>query len=195
MSSITYTFPDDCKVAALRGVTAVGGVFCTASGKWRDPIDAVKFTTEINGRGVTAMIAGKPELELLLAAHLARIAAEQAAKDAALSALSWPQYQAIQRRAANAREAYDRASEYGYPAKEAAAMRAADEALESARQQYPLAAAYAKAESYSMAANDQKASAGNRAMKAIESGADPLATISAMDAEWSAAAAKAVQNA
>lgn len=193
--NITYTFPADCKVPQLRGVTATGGVFCVASGKWREPLDAVKFATKINGNGVIAMVAGKPELEALLADHLARIAAEKAMLDATLGAMGWPQYQAVQRRASNASEAYDRASEYGYPAKEAAAMQAADAALDAARAQYPGAAAYARAESYSFAANDQKASAGRNAMADIESGADPIATIAAMEAEWSAAAEKAVQNA
>ncbi len=195
MSNINYTFPADCKVPQLRGVTATGGVFCVASGKWRQPIDAVKFTTEIDGKGIIAMISGKPELEAALTAHLARIADEKAALDSTLAAIGWPQYQAVQSRACNAREAYDRASEYGYPAKEAGAMQAADVALDAARAQYPGAAAYVRAESYSMASHDQKASAGRRAMDAIESGADPIATIAVMEAEWSAAAEKAVQNA
>lgn len=190
MEKITYTFTADCPVAQLRGVTVYGGVFCAASGKYNDPIDTVRFTTKVDGRVVTARIAGKPELEQLLAEHLAA----EAAKVATLASIGWPQYQAIQSRAINARGAYDAASEYGYPAKEARAMQAADEALDAARAQYPLAAAYALAESYSMAAHDQKSSAGHTAMAAIESGVNPISAVTKMEADWTASAAKCVSN-
>lgn len=191
MSKITYTFANDTKVPEiLRGVTCTGGVFCAKSGKWQDQIDAVKFDTIIDNRRIVAMIAGKPELELLLAQHMAAIAA----KDAILANIGWPQYQKIQSKAINTRHAYDDASEYGYPAKEANAMRLADEALNNAAQQYPLAAAYGKAEAYSMAAHDQKASLGNKAMIAIELGAEPLQTIANMESCWSAVAAQCVNN-
>jgi len=111
-----------------------------------------------------------------------------------LAAIGWPQYQAAQSRAIDARGAYDAASEYGYPAKEAAAMKTADKALDAARTQYPLAAAYALAESYSMASHDQKSSAGRRAMQEIENGADPIASIEKMKADWADSAAKCVAN-
>lgn len=190
MNKITYTFGADCKVPQLRGVTVSGGVFCTANGKWQEPIDAVRFDTVIDGRRVTAMIAGKPELEQALADHLA----VEAAKAATLASIGWPQYQAVQSRAVNARYAYDEASEHGYPVKAARAMQDADDALDAARAQYPLAAAYALAESYRMASHDQKASAGRRAMDAIESGSDPIATIAKMESDWSANAAQCVAN-
>lgn len=187
---ITYTFPADCRVPQLRGQTVTGGVFCASSGKFDDKIDAVRFGTKVDGKQVMALIAGKPELEQALADHLAA----QAAKAAILDNIGWPQYQAAQSHAISARAAYDAASEYGYPAKQAAEMRAAQDALDSARAKYPLAAAYAKAENYSMAANDQKSTAGRLAMEAIESGADPMTTIAAMEADWMDAAAKSVEN-
>ena len=68
-------------------------------------------------------------------------------------------------------------------------------ALDSARAIYPLAAAYAQAEKYSFASNDAKSAAGTRAMRAIEAGADPIATAEEMMTEWSAAAEQAVRNA
>jgi hypothetical protein len=188
---ITYTFPLDCKIAKLRGITVSGGEFCRIDGTWQGTPDAVRFVESIEGKTIMASITGKPELEAALAAHQTF---QQTTKDR-LSAIGWTQYQAAQHRAYNARIAYDHASERGYPVREAAEMRKADAALAAARAQYPMAAAYAKAESYSMAHNDQKASAGRRAMIAIESGADPIATIATMEAEWHAAAEKAVQNA
>ena len=188
---ITYTFATDCAIPQLRGLTVTGGTFCRLDGAWQKEPDAVRFRERIEGRAIVARIADKPELEAALMAH------KQAESEIAanLAAIGWPAYQAVQRAAENARESYDRASEYGYPAKEAAAMRITDEALVAARVQYPLAAAYARAEGYSEAANDQKASAGRRAMEAIERGADALAAIQIMEAEWSAAAERAVQNA
>ena len=191
MSKITYTFADDLKVPEiLRGVTCTGGVFCAKSGKFSDPIDAVKFDTVIYNKRITAIIAGKPELEVLLAQHLAAIAA----KNAILANIGWPQYQKIQSTAINARSAYNVASERGYPVKEARAMQVAEEALDAARTQYPFAAAYALAESYSMASNDQKSNAGHKAMAEIESGDDPFSVIEKMKSNWTNAAAKLVEN-
>lgn len=183
MSKITYTFPADCPVAELRGVTATGGVLCRLDGKWMagEP-DAVKFDTRVNGRTIMARIAGKPELEAALAAHLEA----KATKAANLAAIGWTEYQAVQRHATNAAHAYERASEYGYPVAEAEADRKASAALEAARLQYPLAALYARAESYSMASHDVKVAVGRRAMEAIEQGADPDAAVAVMEAEWDA---------
>ena len=193
MSKITYTFAIDFPAQELRGKTLTGGEFCRADGKWQEEPDAVNFGKQtINGSKVIlkVKIAGKPELEAALAAHNA----ENTAVQDRLVAMGWPQYQAAQRLAINAAEDYDTASEHGYPVREAAAMRAADDALEVIAQQYPLAAAYAKAAAYSYAANDLKASAGNQAMRAIEQGADPLQAVADMSADWSAAAAQAVYN-
>lgn len=190
-SDLTYTFPADCPIPQLRGITVTGGQFCRIDGQWNKEPDAVRFNERIDGKAIVARIAGKPELEEALRAHNN---AERAIADR-LAAIGWPAYQAVQRAAKYARAAYDRASEYGYPAKEAAAMRTTDEALAAARVQYPLAAAYARAVSYSMAENDEKASAGRKAVAAIECGTDALEAIRIMEAEWSAAADRAVQNA
>lgn len=193
MQAITYTFPLDFSVTELRGKTFTGGKLCRVDGDWRGEPDAVDFGhQQIGGKTVAlkAKIAGKPELEAMLAAYKAK---KEAIK-ARLAAIGWPTYQAAQSKAINARGAYDYASERGYPVKEAAAMRVADEALDAVAQEYPLAAAYAKAESYSMAHNDLKSSAGTRAMRAIENGADPLQAVAEMDAEWTAAASRAVAN-
>lgn len=50
--------------------------------------------------------------------------------------------------------------------------------------EYPRAAAYLKAESWSMAAHDVKASAGSRALEKIISGDDYASAIAEMDAAW-----------
>lgn len=189
MTKITYTFTADCAAVELRSVTVKGGEFVRRDGKAGTP-DCVKFATTVNGRKVVAIIAGKPELEAALAAHQA---AELLIK-ATLTAIGWDKYQPIQSAAINARDAYDRAGEYGYPAKQAAAMRAADVALDNAAAQYPGAAAYALAEGYSFADNYAKSSCGRTAMAAIEGGADPISTVAKMEADWTARAAELVDN-
>lgn len=188
--TITYKFSDDCQIHQLRGKTVTGGVFCRVDGKCIGEFDAVRFFEQIEGNTVMARIAGKPELEAALAAHRAA----QKSKQDRLAAIGWSEYKAIQSTAVNACAAYDHASEHGYPAKEAAALRAADEALEQARIEYPQAAAYAKAEAYWMAANDQKSSAGRTAMSEIEDGADPIAAVEKMAQVWGDAAKKSVDN-
>lgn len=193
MSKITYTFPQSSPIADLRGKTFANGTFCRIDGKWQGEPDAVNFGEHtIGGKLVMlkAKITGKPELEAALAAHNA----VKAAIEARLAAIGWPVYQVAQRKAINARGAYDAASERGYPVREAAAMRVADEALDAIARQYPLAAAYAKAESYSFASNYLKSSAGTRAMRAVEAGVDPVLAIAAMEQEWSTAASNAVNN-
>ena len=191
---ISYTVPEDSPVKELRGVTVKNGTFKASSGKYNDPIDMVQFdlVLKVDGkdRHIGAMIKGKPELEKIFSDYNAKIAAEKKT----LEDIGWSQYEAVQRRAINAQGAYEAASEHGYPVKQAAAMREADEALEAARAQYPLAAAYAKAVSYSFAHNDLESSAGTRAMKAIKNGADPLKTIEEMESSWSESASRAVNN-
>jgi hypothetical protein len=191
MESITYTFPADCPVSALRGRTVTGGQFIRLNGSYSGDHDAVRFAEIIDGKGVVARIAGKPELEAALATYFA----EQKAISDRLAIIGWPQYRAAQRLAINARGEYESASDRGYPVREARAMKAADEALAEAAGKYPLATLYAVAESYSFAANDRKASAGKRAMRAIEKGGDAHSAISSMKQEWHSAAAKAVGNA
>lgn len=181
---ITYTFPADFQTPELRGVTATGGQLCRIDGKWMGGAvpDAVKFAApRLNGKVLIARIAGKPELEAVLAQHLEA----QARKAARLAEIKWPEYQAIQRRADNAQGAYDRASDYGYPAREAEALKQAQAALDQARIDYPMAALYAQAEAFSFASNDVKAGAGRKAMAAIEQGQDPEQAVAAMRAAWS----------
>ena len=189
--SITYTFPADSKIPELRGKTVTGGEFYRIDGDWKQEPDAVRFKDRIDGKTVIARITGKPELEAALATHQ-KTKQETANR---LTTMGWDRYRNIQGAMINATEAYDRASERGYPIKEAAALRTAENALAAARVKYPHAALYARAESYTMAENDQKASAGRKAMRAIEGGADPAATVQRMDAEWSAAAERSVDRA
>ena len=188
--SITYTFATDCKIPQLRGITATGGEFCRADGKI-GPYDAVQFSApKVAGKSIMAMIAGKPELESALAKHMAN---EKAVADR-LIALGVPEYTAAQNAYLNAQSAYAHASERGYPVREARELKIAEEKLDAARIAYPLAAAYAKAKSYAMARNGEKASAGTCAILAIEGGVHPLQAVAQMEADWSAAAARAVSN-
>lgn len=190
---ITYTFTNDYKISELRGKTFTDGKLSRADGKCDGEPDAVDFgNVKVGGKTVRlkVKIAGRPELEAALAAHKA----DKEAVAERLASIGWTIYRSAQIKAMNARSAYDSASERGYPAKEAAAMAAADKDLNEAAKKYPLAAAYAKAESYSMAHNYAKAAAGRRAMRAIESGADPLQAVAEMEAEWAGAAARAVEN-
>lgn len=182
----SHTFPDDCAIPQLRGQTFTGGRLC----KLPDGADGVDFGAHF-GKRIMARIAGKPELEDQLAAHHAA----DAKRDAILIAIGWPAYSALRSKAINARYAYDRASERGYPVRQAMAMRAADEALAQAAQQYPGAALYGRADGYSMSSNYAKAGAGRAAMAEIEAGGDPGAAIAAMEAAWSADAERMVANA
>lgn len=50
--------------------------------------------------------------------------------------------------------------------------------------EYPVAAAYLKAEGYSLASHYAKASAGRRAMERIEAGEDAAVVIAEMEREW-----------
>ena len=190
-SNITYTFPANCAVVQLRGKTFTGGELCRTDGKWQAEPDAVKFSERGDGRDVIAGIFGRPELEILLAEHNARIAA----KKLILDAIGWTQYNAARRAAGNARGAYDVASERGYPHRESAAMTAAEAALDLARIEYPLAAAYAIADDYSTADNYVKAACGRRAVDQIEAGSDPIQVIENMKLEWAGESERLVQNA
>jgi len=72
---ISYTFPADCPVAALRSVTASGGTPHRYRGE-----DVVRFTTRIDGQRVAARISDKPELQAAVAAYHAeeiRLATER----------------------------------------------------------------------------------------------------------------------
>jgi len=183
-AKITYTFPADSSIAQLRGVAVQGGLPCTLP----DGTAGVRFETRIQGRTVMARLSTNPTLASAVAEYQAAADAEAAAKAAALNAIGWDRYEPVLRAASNARAAYDRASEYGYPAHEAEEMRRADEALDAARIAYPGAAAYALAESYRDASHYAKSAAGRKAMVSIEAGSDPIAAAEEMRREWIAAA-------
>lgn len=189
MEKISYTFPPDCPTPELAGITVHGGVFAEMliGGK---PEIVAKFETLIAGKRVVAKVTGKPELEALYEISQAF----EADKQARLKQIGWAQYRAVQERYYAALGAYDTASEYGYPAREAAALREAEAARAQARIDYPDAAAYAEAESFSCAANDQKAAAGRAAMKDIIHGVPPSTAIEKMREAWSQAAMRAVER-
>jgi hypothetical protein len=194
--SINYTFPADCPVAALRGVTCTGGVFARHVID-RRPVDVVAFATKVAGKQVVARIAGKPELEAAFATHNAAIALARDEKRAALESAvpGLAAYEAAMRAYTNAAAAYDMAAERGYPAREAAAASAAHTALEAVHAQYPATRLYRTIEGYRQSSNDAKGAAGDRAMTRLLAG-EAIATVAAdMDAEWGDAARRAVDNA
>ena len=187
---IRYTFKEDCPIAELRGKEVRGGVFCAASGSFSDPIDAVRFTTRIAGKTIMARIAGKPELE----EELGKYNAAKKEEERILDGLGWPEYQKAQLKVMEARIEYDLASESGYPVEEAEDLRIAELALKDARAKFPEAARYAMAENYSLASHFEKSAAGSSAMRKIESGGDPKEAVETMQAEWSEAASRCVNN-
>lgn len=96
---------------------------------------------------------------------------------------------------AQAQYRYDRASGYGYPVREAQALDQAEETYKAMVGRYPMAAAYRKAQSWERASNYAKSAAGRRACQRILAGEDYAVVISEMEAEWSQAASRAVDNA
>lgn len=80
-TKLTYTFPANCRVAALAGKTVVGGEILKLQID-RKLVDVVRFETLFEGKNIIARIAGKPELE----AALAEKEAEQAKKYAVAQA-------------------------------------------------------------------------------------------------------------
>lgn len=149
----------------------------------------VKLSLKIEGRQeLQEMIV---ELQRLQVEAEEAKAARQAKIDAipGLAALK-AAYSAV----SSTHDAYERKSDYGYPAKEAAAWHKAEEEATKVRAQYPIAAAYLMAEGWTYAANDAKTAAGKKGMERIINGEDHETVIAEMDAEWSAAAHKAVEN-
>ncbi len=143
-------------------------------------------------------IEGKPELAVLIAdlqARQAEIAQATAAREARVAAI--PGLAAL-RAAISAREdayaRYQRASEHGYPAREAHAWHVAEHVARDLATEYPHAAGYLKAEAWSRAANYAKAAAGSRAMARMADGEDYMIVLADMEAEWTAAARRAVEN-
>lgn len=178
-SKISYTFSSGKEIPApLRGKTFTGGV---PEMHGHDKI--VRFAEKIDGKGVAARVAGKPELEKEVARYEAEIAAEKAAKKAAFE-MAVPGVEilkAAQEAAYNDSERYHRAfnrmmedeNNDGVlppkPINPALAERAETLALE-----YPRAALYLKAqrqaESANWADNAGKGEAGRKAMRILEEG-------------------------
>jgi hypothetical protein len=196
MSNITYTFPDQAAIPApLRGKTFTGGKLARhmIGGA---PVEVVMFAELVNGQTVAAKVAGKPELEAAVAAIKAAEAQAKADAQTALE-IAVPgaaAYEAAMRTYANAAAAYDRASERGYPAKEAAAAQAADAALQAVFAQYPATALWSKIISYTQASNYSKSGVGEAAKKAVLAGENIAQAVEKMEADWLAAAQRAVDN-
>lgn len=193
--NITYTFPLDCPIADLRGVTVSGGKIGNhlIAGKL---VEVVSFETKVNGKPVAAKVAGKPELEAAVAAVKADAAKAKANARAELEAAvpGLIAYEQASIRYSRAAAAYDSASEHGYPAKEAAAAEAADKALQEVFAQYPATALWAKIIKYTQASNYSKSSAGDVARKSVEAGESIEAVVKKMEADWLGAAQRAVDN-
>lgn len=194
--TITYTFPLDCPLPQLRGVTCTGGKVTSMKidGKM---VEAVAFTSPlVGGQTVTARIDNKPDLQAIIAADKERSAQAVAAKQAALEASvqGLAAYESAMRTYSNAADAYDRASEHGYPAKESAAADAAEKALQAVHAKYPATVAWRKIEEFCQAHNDAKSSAGYTARRAVESGIDVFSAAEKMETEWKEAAERAVWN-
>ena len=137
-------------------------------------------------------LEGKPELQAA-AAEIQQAKVDKAAKKrAALPNLS--EIEKISGALENAHYAYQSKSEHGYPHKEAAALKAAEEAMEAARAKYPAEAAYLKAKSYTESHNIDKNIAGRKALEAISSGEDYKKAIEEMEKEWSDRAMGSVMN-
>lgn len=67
-TKITYTFPEDHKVAALAGRTLQGGVLYPVRGE----LNAVMFETRVNDQIVLASLTTNPGLADVVAEHEAR---------------------------------------------------------------------------------------------------------------------------
>lgn len=194
--NITYTFPADCPLPALRGLTCDGGMFDTSyeNGVF---LDVVHFATRVGGKTVSARVAGKPELMALLAAHKAASAKAAADKQSALE-LAVPgvgAYERAMRRYTNAVGAYNAASEHGYPMREGAALKSAEAALAAVHGEYPDTVLWRAIEGYGEAAHHEKALAGDAARAAVLAGVPIAEAHAAMDAEWRSAARRCVNNA
>ena len=69
-----------------------------------------------------------------------------------------------------------------------------DDQIAGLKQKYPIAAAYIKAETFAMASNFEKSSAGSKAMESILDGEDAKKVIEKMEMEWATAAHNSVLN-
>jgi hypothetical protein len=197
MSDITYTFAGDCPVTALAGVTVTGGKIQTILVN-KVVTEVVVFETKVNGQSVTAKVAGKPELEAAVASIKAADAKAKADARTALE-LAVPglaAYEAASTAYSNAAHAYDRACDRsgGYPVNEAAEAKDTDAALQAVFSAYPATKLWAQIEKYSFGSNYDRAGAADAAKKAVMAGVPLADAVVKMDADWSAAAERAVRN-
>lgn len=193
--NISYTFPGDCPVPALCGVTLHGGKVVNRVIN-KVLTEVVAFDYKVNGQPVCVRIAGKPELEAAVAAIKATEAAAKATARAALEAAvpGLAAYEAASVAYSRAAAAYDRASEHGYPAREAAAAERADQALQAVFVEYPATKAWSEIQGYTQADNYSKSAAGDAADKVVRGGGDVFQAAQKMRADWAAAAERAVFN-
>lgn len=194
--NITYTFPDDCPLPQLRGVTFTGGRM-TKTKIDGELIDAIVFDAPlIDGRTITARLDNKPDLQAIVASAKEAADIAAAAKQAAIeeSVPGLASYEAAMSAYSNALADYERASQYGYPAKEAAAAESADNALQAVHVQYPATVAWRKIESFCQASNYDKSAAGDVARRSVEAGNDIFEAVAKMESDWQAAAERAVWN-
>lgn len=180
----------------MRGVTCYGGKQQKAKieGKY---VDVVAFSSPlIGGLTVTAKIANHPALKAIVDAVNATAAAEFLAKRACLEAAvpGLAEYESAAKDVSIAFAAYERASDRGYPAKEAAALSAAENKLNRVHDDYPATVAWRKIVAYSQASNVSKYSAGLSAIKAVEAGENVFLVAERMEAEWSEQAGVLVSN-
>ena len=192
MSTISYTFPANCKKAELRGVTAEGGKPSTIVIN-RQKIKGVMFETEVGGQKIFATLADKPDLQAAVENYEAGLRNQVAARQAALEA----NVPGVTEVLAAASAAYNEEARYSNAFEEmmgdesndgARPPRAFDESLGRRLAEltttYPRAALYLRAkeqaESAHWADNTGAGSAGKRAMEILASGGDMAAAESAL---------------
>lgn len=195
-TGIEYTFPADCPVPQMRGVTCYGGKQQKAKidGKC---VDVVAFSSPlIGGLTVTAKIENHPALKAIVDAANATAAAELMVRRSFVesSVPGLAEYESAAKDVSIALSDYERASGRGYPAKEAAALSAAENKLNRVHDDYPATAAWRKIVAYSQASNVSKHSAGLGAIKAVEAGENVFMVAARMEAEWSEQAVVLVSN-
>ena len=191
MASITYTFPADFHAPQMRGVTCTGGQFQRRK-VGGSVVDVCAFETRINGQQIIATVAGKPELEAAMAAEAAakdRAAANRAARLAA-AVPGLDEYERAASALLDARTAYERASDRGYPAKEAAALKDAESALGDVVAAHPVTAIWAQIQGFIDSANAEKSALGQQAIAAILAGESAVVAAASMRDQWSAIVAK-----
>jgi hypothetical protein len=95
-----------------------------------------------------------------------------------------------------ARDAYERESRYGYPQKAAPVLDRAEAVVTEIAVKYPEATIACGMERKAIySTNYRKAAAYRQGIERIEAGMLPSESLKIADAEWSEAAAKAVENA